>query len=47
MGVTRVGGWVSCSWPRESGEKEEEVNMDMGQGYIYTKQDQLNVGRGS
>ncbi len=30
--VTGVGSWVSCSKPRESGEKEEEeeINMDMG-----------------
>ena len=30
--VTGVGSWVSCSRPRESGEKEEEeeINMDMG-----------------
>ena len=43
MGVTSVGGWLGCSWPRESEDKEEEVNMDMGQGYIDTKQDQLST----
>ncbi len=34
--------------PRESGDNEvvEEVNMDMGQGYIDTKQE-LNVDRAS
>ena len=27
----------------EEKEEEEEVNMDMGQGYIDTKQDQLST----
>jgi hypothetical protein len=36
------------SRPQESGEKkeEEEVNMDMGQGFIATTQE-LNVDRGT
>ncbi len=39
---------VRCSWIRESGEKEkeEEVNMDKGQGFIDAKQE-LNVDSGT
>jgi hypothetical protein len=43
--VTGIGGWVSFSRPRESGE-EEEADMEMGQGFIDTTKE-LNVDRGT